>query len=97
MIVGFSLDLLGGLGYAFKAGDFSTREGNRGDTLIGVGNDSTIVRFCLVPDRACWIRATASRAGPGWPWGSGVSARTRWFLSVELVNNRADGPCRKQI
>ena len=79
MIVGFSLDSLGGLGYAPKAGDSSTREGNRRDQLIGLGDDSTIVGFCLVPSRACWIRATASRAGPRWPWGSGVSAMTRRF------------------
>ena len=64
MIVGFSLDPLQGLGYAPKAGDSSTMEGNRRDPLIGVGDDSTIVGFCLVPDRACWIWATASRAGP---------------------------------
>ena len=43
MIVGFSLDPLGGLGYAPKAGDSSTSEGNRRDPLIGVGDDSTTV------------------------------------------------------
>ena len=64
MIVGFSLDPLGGLGYAPKAGDSSTREGNRRDPLIGADEHSTIVGFCLVPDRACWIKGTASRAGP---------------------------------
>ena len=53
MIIGFSLDPLEGLGYAFKAGDSPTREGNRRDPLIGVGHDSTIVGFCLVPGRAC--------------------------------------------
>ena len=56
MIVGFSLDPLGGLGYAPKAGGSSTREGNRRDPLFGVGYNSKIVGFCLVPDRACWIR-----------------------------------------
>ena len=76
MIVGFSLDPLGGLGYACKEGDSSTSEGNLCDPLIKLGNYSTVVGFCLVPDRACWIRATASRAGPGWPWGSGVSEST---------------------
>ena len=60
MIVGFSLDLLGGLRYAPKGGDSSPREGSCRDPLIGVGDDSTIVGFCLVPNRACWIRATAS-------------------------------------
>ena len=72
MIVGFSLHLLWGSGYAPKEGDSSTREGNRRNALIGPGDHYTMVGFCLVPDRACWIRATASRAGPGWPWGSGV-------------------------
>ena len=38
-----------------------------------------IVGFCLVPDRACWIRPTASRAGCRWPCGSGVSAMTQRF------------------
>ena len=79
MIVGFSLDPLGGLGYAPKEGDFSTRERNCRDPLIGVGDHSTIVGFCLVPDRACWIRATASRAGPRLPWESGVSGPTQQF------------------
>ena len=60
MIVGFSLDPPGGLGYAPKEGDSSTKEESRRDPLIGVGDGSTIVEFCIVPDRACWIRATAS-------------------------------------
>ena len=79
MIVGFNLDPLGGLGYAPKAGDSSTREGNCREPLIGVGDNTTVVGFCLVPDRVCWIRATASRAGPRWPWGAGVSAMPRRF------------------
>ena len=53
MIVGFSLDPLGGWEYAPKEGDSSTREGNRCNRLIGVGDDSTIVGFCLVSVRAC--------------------------------------------
>ena len=60
MIVGFSLDPLAGLGYAPKEGDSSTREENCRDPLIGVGDDSSIVGFCLVPDRAYWITSTAS-------------------------------------
>ena len=79
MIVGFSVYPLGGLGYAPKEGDSCIREGNRRDPLIGVGDGSTIVGFCLVSDRACCIRATASRAGPRWPWGLGVSEMTRRF------------------
>ena len=79
MIIGFSLDPLGGLGYAPKEGDSSTREGKGRDPLIGVGVNSTKVGFCVVSDRACCIRATASRAGPRWPWGSGVSELTRRF------------------
>ena len=34
---GFTLDLLGGLGYVTKEGDSSTREGNCRHPLIGVG------------------------------------------------------------
>ena len=64
MIVGFILDSHGGWGYAPKEGDSSTREGNHRDPLMGVGDDYTIVGFRLVPDRVCWIRATASRAAP---------------------------------
>ena len=79
MIVGFSLDPLGGWGYAPKEEDSSTREGNCRDLLIGVGDDSTIVGFCVVADSACWIRTTASRAGPRWPWGSRVGGRTERF------------------
>ena len=30
-------------------------------------------------------------------WGSSVGGPTRRFFGVELVNNRADGPCRKQV
>ena len=67
MIVGFGLDPLGGLGYTSKAGDSSIREGTRCDPLIGMHNDSIIVGFCLVPDRACCIRDTASRARRRWP------------------------------
>ena len=59
MIVGLSLDPLWGSVYASKEGDSSTREGNCRDALIGVGDNSAIVGFCLAPDRACWIRATA--------------------------------------
>ena len=44
MIVGFSLDPLGGLGYAPKEEDSTTREENRRDPLMGVGYDSTIGR-----------------------------------------------------
>ena len=40
MIVRFSLDPLGGLGDAPKAGGSSTREGNRRDPIIVVGDDS---------------------------------------------------------
>ena len=46
-----------------------------------MGDNFTIVEFCLVPDRACWVRATASRAGPRWPWGSGVSRPAQRFLA----------------
>ena len=53
MIVGFSLDLLGGLGYAPNEGDSSSRRGVRCAPLIGVGDSCRIVGFCLVPDRAC--------------------------------------------
>ena len=92
MIVGFSLDPLGGL-----RGDSSTREGNRRDPLIGVGDDSTTVGFCLVPDEGLLDQ------------GHGLSSRTQMAMgirreredspvfSVELVNNKADGPCRKQV
>ena len=93
MIVGFSLDPPWGMECAPKEEDSFTREGNRRDPLIGVGNNSTVVGFCLVPDRACLIRATSSRPGREWPWGSGVSELARRFLGVDLVNNRADGPC----
>ena len=92
MIVGFSQNPLGGLGYAPKEGDSSTREGNRCDSLIGVGDDSTIVGYCLVPDRACWIRATASRAGPRWPRGSGVSKLTRRFSASSWSSIQLMGP-----
>ena len=95
MIVGFSLDLLGGLGYALREGDSSAREGNRRDPLIGVGDDCTIVGFCLVPHRACWIRATASRTQMA--MGIRCERTDSTVFSVELVNNRADGPCRKQV
>ena len=97
MIVGFSLDPLGGLGYAPKAGDSSTREGNRRDPLIGVGDNSTTVGFCLVPDRACLIRATASRAGCRWPWGSGVSARTRRFSASSWSTMGLMGPAANRF
>ena len=49
MIVGFSLDPLRGLGYAPKEGDSSTGEGNRRHPLIGFGDKSGIVGFCLSP------------------------------------------------
>ena len=63
MIIGFSLHPLGGLGYAPEEGDSSVREGNSRDPIIGVCDNSTIVGFCPVPDRACRIRATAPRVG----------------------------------
>ena len=47
------------IGFAPRKIYSSNREGKRRNLLIGVGDDSTIVGFCLVPDRACWIRATA--------------------------------------
>ena len=97
MIVGFGLDLLGVLGYAPKEGDSSTKDGNRRDPLIGVGDDSTIMGFCLVPDRACWIRATASRAGPIWPWGSGVSRLTRRFLAWSWSTIGLMGPAANRF
>ena len=97
MVVGFSLDPLQGLGYAPKVGNTSTREGNRRDPLIGVGDDSTIVGFCLVPDRVCWIRATASRVGPRWPWGSGVSARTRRFSASSWSTIGLIGPAANRF
>ena len=59
MIVGFRRDPFGGLGYTHKEGDSSTREENRRNPLVGVGEDCTIVGFCLVRDRACCIRVTA--------------------------------------
>ena len=92
MIVGSSLDPLGGLGYAPKGGESSTREGNRRDPLIAVGDDSTIVGFCLVPDRACWSRATASRAGRKWPLGSGVSKLTQPFSASSWSTIGLMGP-----
>ena len=97
MIVGFSLDPLGRFDYAPKAGDSSTREENRRDRLIGVGDDSTIVGFCLVPNRACWIRATASQAGPRWPWGSGVSAMTRRFSASSCSTIGLMGPAANRF
>ena len=84
MIVGFSLDLLGGLGYAPKAGDSPTREGNHSGALPSP-------RQGLLDQ------------------GHGLSSRTQMAMgirreredstvfSVELVNNGADGPCRKQV
>ena len=92
MIVGFSLDPLGGLGYVPNEGDSSTREGIRRDPLLKVGDDSSIVVFCLVPDRACWIRAMASRAGPRWPWGSGVSQLIRRFSGSSWLTIGLKGP-----
>ena len=97
MIVQFSLDPLGELGQAPKEGDFSTREGNRHDPLIGVGDDSTTVGFCPVPDRVCWIRATASQAGPRWPWGSGVSECTRRFSASSWSTIGLMGPAANRF
>ena len=103
MIVESSRDPLGRLGYDPKEGDLSTKEGNRRDPLIGVGDNSTRVGFCQVPDRACWIRATASPAEPGWPWGSGVggpswstirlmgTAENRLLLTWGSGNASSDG------
>ena len=97
MIVGFSLDPLRGLGYAPKEGDSSTGEGNRRHPLIGVGDKSGIVGFCLSPDRAWWIRATASRAGPRWPRGSGVSGLFRRFLASSNSPIRLMGPAANRF
>ena len=97
MIVELSLDLLGELGYAPQGEDSSTREDNRRDPLIGVGDDSTMAGFYLVPDRACWIRATASRAGPRWPWGSGVGELTRRFSASSWSTTGLMGPAANRF
>ena len=60
------LDPLGGAGYGSTTRDSSTKDGNRHDPLIGAGDKSTIVGFCLLPNRASLIRATAFRAGSRW-------------------------------
>ena len=92
MIVGLNVDPVEGSGYACKEGDFSTREGNRRNPLIRVGYHSTIMKFCLVPDRACCIRDTASRAGPRWPLGSGVGGPTWRFLASSCPTIGVTGP-----
>ena len=53
MIVGLNWDALGGLGYASKENDSSISGRNCRNLLVGEGDDSTKVGFCLLPDRAC--------------------------------------------
>ena len=71
--------------------------GNRRHPLIGLGDDSTIVGFCLVPDSACWIRATASGAGPRWPWGSGVGGPPRRFSASSWSTIGLMGPAANRF
>ena len=89
--VGLNRDPLGG------AGESSTREGNILDLLIGVGEECTIVRFCLVPNRDCWMKATAARASPKWLCGSGVDGPTRRFAASSWSTIGLIGPAANRF
>ena len=97
MIVGFSLDPLGGLGYAPKERDASTREGSRRDPHIGVGDNSTIMGVVPSPQQGLLDQGHGLTSLTQMAMGIRCEGVDSTAFGVELVNNRADGPCCKQV
>ena len=97
MIVGFSLDPLWGLGYAPNEGDSSTREVKPPRTTRWSGRRFHHSGVLPSPRQGLLDQGHYLSSQTQMAMGIRRERVDSMVFSVELVNNRADGPYRKQV